>query len=337
MTESSSSLLTTALADIRQCIAQQSQALQKLTSLTADSKLTEDRVAERAVDALPAELGALVEQGAEHYAGKVRELLRLPSGELYMFHTDRLTAFDRYIGLVPLKGALLCQISRFWLEQAGTRFATHLLGSLDARTLKVRGLEPIKVEVVVRGYMAGSMQRAYAAGERQFCGVSLPEGLKDFAPLPAPIITPTTKAAVFEHDEATTSERLIEQGVCSASEWQDIRRMALELFSFGQELYARSGWILVDTKYEFGRDSSGKIYVIDEVHTPDSSRLWRASSYEQRLATGQTPEMLDKELIRRYLLEQGFSGEGEVPSVPMSLRLQLAEVYLEVAESLLVL
>ncbi len=268
------------------------------------------------------------------YAGKVRELIRTEK-ELLIYHTDRLSAFDRYVGLVPYKGTMLAAISDYWLKAAAAIVPTHLIDRPHERVLRCIPCTPFKVEVIVRGYMAGSMARAYQKGIREFCGVHLPEGLEAYHQLPAPIITPTTKAAAYEHDEDASPEQLIAQGVCTAQEWQEIARMAVALFKFGQEKYLEKGWILVDTKYEFGRDAEGKIRVIDEIHTPDSSRLWVEKTYSHQLARGESPEMLDKEIVRRYLMDQGFSGHGTVPRVPVSKLIALAETYLKVAETLI--
>lgn len=272
-------------------------------------------------------------EGYHAYQGKVRELLQ-KDDHLFIFHTDRLTAFDKYIGMVPYKGAILSEISRFWLENVNDLIPTHFEKPVNERVLQVKNCKPVKAEVIVRGYMAGSMQRAYNKGVREFCGCSLPEGLKDFQKLPTPIITPTTKAAAFEHDEDATPAELIEQGVCTQEEWNKISDMALKLFARGQEVYEDKGWILVDTKYEFGWDKDGNIVVIDEVHTPDSSRLWVRESYSTRIAAGEQPEMLDKEIVRRFLMDHGFSGEGQVPEVPAEVLVSLSKVYLKVAETL---
>ncbi len=273
-------------------------------------------------------------EGYQLYQGKVRELLK-KEDTLYIFHTDRLTAFDKYIGMVPYKGLILAEISRFWLENIADIIPNHFEKTVNERVLKVKACKPIKAEVIVRGYMAGSMQRAYEKGVRSFCGATLPEGLKPFQKLPEAIITPTTKAEAFEHDEEATPDELVAQGVCTAAEWQEVSDLALKLFARGQEVYREKGWILVDTKYEFGWDKDGKIRVIDEVHTPDSSRLWIKDTYHSRLASGEAPEMLDKEIVRRFLLNQGFSGEGQVPHVPAEVLVSLAKVYLQVAEALI--
>lgn len=267
------------------------------------------------------------------YTGKVRDVV-FCGDELFIVHSDRLTAFDKLISMVPYKGTILTAISEFWLQEAARVVPTHYLSRPDERVLKTKKTTPFKIEVVVRGYLAGSMMRAYAKGERQYCGVSLPDGLHLYGRLPAAIITPTTKAAAFEHDENTTPEELVQRGICTASEWDEIASMALKLFAHGQKVFAEKGWLLVDTKYEMGRASDGTILVIDEIHTPDSSRLWTASTYASQLAAGDAPEMLDKETVRRWLIDQGFTGEGRVPVVPVERLLDLAALYLHVAETL---
>lgn len=268
------------------------------------------------------------------YTGKVRDVVDCASHELLIIHSDRLTAFDRMIAMVPFKGIILNSISSYWLESAKKILPTHFIGSPHERVLRVKRTQPIKVEVVVRGYLAGALQRAYADGAREFCGVRLAEGLQAYGRLPQAVITPTTKAAAFEHDENTTPAALIAQGICSEAEWKKISDMALALFAYGQEIFARHGWILVDTKYEFGRDEHGEVIVIDEVHTPDSSRLWEAASFQAQVASGNAPRMFDKETVRRWLLQQGFSGYGEVPRVPNAVLIDMALSYLTVAEAL---
>lgn len=268
------------------------------------------------------------------YKGKVREVLRRGS-ELFIVHTDRLTAFDRMIAMIPYKGLMLAEISEFWLKEAGKLVPTHFIDRPDPRVIRGKRTTPYKIEVVVRGYLAGSMMRAYEAGEREFCGELLAEGINSYGKLPENIITPTTKAAAFEHDENASSESLIASGVVTADEWAEIVKLAQTLFKHGQEVFARYGWILVDTKYEFGKTDQGDIILIDEIHTPDSSRLWDMSSYEVRMQEGRAPMMLDKENVRRYLLEQGFSGYGDVPQVPVSQLIGLADVYLNVCETLI--
>lgn len=280
------------------------------------------------------QIQALAAQDYLTYTGKVRDVVTTHQ-DLLLVHSDRLTAFDRLIGWVPYKGTILTSIANFWLEDAKKVVPTHLLGKPQERVLRCQRATPFKVEVVVRGYLAGSMLRAYEKGEREYCGQDLPDGLRAYGPLPKPLITPTTKAAAFDHDENTSSVELVARGVCTDSEWREISDMTLALFHHGQKVFRRFGWLLVDTKYEFGRTQDGRIIVIDEVHTPDSSRLWQENTYAARLSGGEAPEMLDKENVRRYLLKQGFSGDGPVPTVPVQTLVDLAETYLHVAETLI--
>ena len=272
-------------------------------------------------------------QGYSVYQGKIRTVLSR-DGRIKMLHSDRLTAFDRLIGYIPGKGVILTSISKYWFEQLSKEIPTHFISSPGPRVLEVQDMRPFKVEVVVRGYLAGSLLRAYEKGEREFCGIRVLDGLKAWQALPEPIITPTTKAAAFEHDENTSKDTLIRQGICTSEQWDEISSLALKVFSLGTRLYGEKGWILVDTKYEFGKDQSGVIKLIDEVHTPDSSRLWMKSSYADRLKSGQPPEMLDKENVRRWLIDRGFTGYGDVPEVPRSVLIDLARIYLDVAETL---
>lgn len=269
--------------------------------------------------------------GFHYYQGKVRELLK-KDNFLHIIHSDRLSAFDRHVGLVPYKGQILSELSKYWLEKSSEVMKTHLISEPCERVLKVNYHEPIKAEIIVRGYLAGSMARAYEKGERNFCGEVLDDDLVPFGPLRTPILTPTTKS---EHDENTTGDELIETGIVSKEEWQHIRKKAFELFELGQKVYNSHGWILVDTKYEMGRDGNGNIVLIDEIHTPDSSRLWVKESYDQLVSSGKPPKMFDKENVRRYLIEKGFMGEGDIPEVPAEVLISLASTYLEVAEKLI--
>jgi phosphoribosylaminoimidazole-succinocarboxamide synthase len=273
-------------------------------------------------------------QGYGVYQGKIRTVLSRDS-RIQMLHSDRLTAFDRLIGFIPGKGAILTSISKWWFEQLSKDIPTHYLASPGPRFIVAEDCIPFKVEVVVRGYLAGAILRAYEKGERTYCGVAIPDGLKPFERLPEPIITPTTKAAAYEHDENVTVDRLISDGICTKSDWSMIEELSLKTFSLGSRIFDSHGWILVDTKYEFGRSPSGQIKLIDEVHTPDSSRLWITSSYEERMKNELVPEMLDKEIIRRWLIDKDFIGFGEVPDVPRELLVKLAVVYLNVAEALI--
>jgi len=267
------------------------------------------------------------------YQGKVRQCIS-HDGDLYLLHTDNLSAFDRFVASVPLKGSVLAAIATYWHKKAAPVMPSALISQPHERILRQKHLKPVMAEVIVRAYLAGSMLREYQQGKRNFCGVALPEGLKPFGPLPTPIVTPTSKAEQGEHDENRSPEQLIEEGIVTEKEWALLQSKSLELFQLGTSVYGEKGWILVDTKYEFGKDADGNILLMDELHTPDSSRFWKVHSYQQRLDQGQDPEMLDKEIIRRYLKEQGYFGEGSVPPVPSALLLQLLCSYLEVAEDL---
>lgn len=273
-------------------------------------------------------------QGYGVYQGKIRTMLSR-DGRVQMLHSDRVTAFDRLISHIPGKGAILTSISRWWFEQISKEVPTHYIESPGPRVLITESCAPIKTEVVVRGYLAGSMLRAYENGERLFCGVRLPDGLTPYERLPEPIITPTTKAAAFHHDENTSADELIKNGVCTKADWDTMSQMALQVFSLGTRLFSERGWIFVDTKYEFGRSGAAKIKLIDEVHTPDCSRLWVKETYDERLKAGQAPEMLDKQNLRKWLIDRGFTGFGDVPDVPRSVLLDLANIYLHVAETLI--
>ena len=273
-------------------------------------------------------------QGYGVYQGKIRTDLSR-DGRIQLLHSDRLTAFDRLIDHVPLKGVILAAISRYWLEEISRLVPTHFIKLLGPRALLVESTRPIKAEIVVRSYLSGSLARAYASGQRSFCGVTLPQGLENYERLPEPIITPTTKALAFEHDENITPQELVQRGICTEAEWDQMTVLALKIFSIGSKLYDQKGWILVDTKYEFGKAADGTLKLIDEVHTPDSSRLWRKESYESQLSLSQPPEMFDKENVRRFLLSNGFSGFGEVPTLPRLILLDLAKTYLHVAESVM--
>ncbi len=272
--------------------------------------------------------------GKSYYKGKVRELLS-SNESIDIIHTDQLSAFDRYISSVPYKGLLLADIASFWFQHCASEIPNHFISMPHQRIMRSEKLQPIKVEVVVRGYMAGSMARSYEMGIRNFCGNVLEEGINCFSKLPKTIITPTTKAAAFEHDEETTKDQLIESGTLTTSDWKIIEELSYELFNTGSKTYKKAGYILVDTKYEFGKTPDGQIKVIDEIHTPDSSRLWVEESYATNLAASAPPQMLDKENIRRYLMANGFSGKGKVPHIPVEELIKLSKTYLSVRNELI--
>ncbi|HNT30145.1 MAG TPA: phosphoribosylaminoimidazolesuccinocarboxamide synthase [bacterium] len=273
----------------------------------------------------------------DFYSGKVRENYRLADGQRLIIATDRQSAFDCILAEVPYKGQVLNQISAFWFDQTKDVVPNHVIKVIDPNAMIVKDAKPFPVEVIVRGYITGvtttSAWYAYERGEREYCGHTLPEGLKKNAKLPEPIITPTTKE-VSGHDQKISSKEIIERGIVAAAKWQKIEEYAIALFKRGQEVAAKRGLILVDTKYEFGEDAEGNIMVIDEVHTPDSSRYWIADTYEQRFARGEEPEYYDKEFLRIWLRDQGFMGDGPMPEIPDELIERFSNVYITLYEKI---
>lgn len=270
-------------------------------------------------------------------SGKVREIYR-HGDHLILITTDRLSAFDHILGLVPYKGQVLNQIAAFWFEATQDIVPNHLVATPDPNVAVGRACRPLPVEVVVRGYITGVTQTAlwyrYSQGERQIYGIDFPDGLQKNDRLPAPIITPTTKARDGGHDERITGEQIVAQGLVEADVWQRVCEAAIAVFQRGQEIAQRAGLILVDTKYEFGLDADGQVTLIDEVHTPDSSRFWLTDSYPARHAEDVEPENFDKEFIRLYYAEHGYRGDGPPFPLPPDLAVQAAERYIRTYEML---
>lgn len=271
-------------------------------------------------------------------AGKVRDWYDLPDGKRLIVTTDRLSAFDKVLASVPYKGQVLNQLSTWWFEQTKDIIPNHIVSLPDPNAAVVNVAEPFLVEVIVRGYITGVTSTAlwyrYSLGERNIYGYEFPEGLQKNAALPEPIITPTTKGGATGHDERLTCAEVVEKGLLDKQTWNQIQTAALAVFKRGQEVANKAGMILVDTKYEFGRASDGSVVLIDEVHTPDSSRFWKADSYEQRFAAGEDPENFDKEFVRLAYAEKGYRGDGEVPSMPDSLWVAASERYITIYELL---
>jgi phosphoribosylaminoimidazole-succinocarboxamide synthase len=299
----------------------------------ADSTLRAALGPEGTLDVLPADFDAL----GRRYSGKVRENFT-KDGSRTIVVTDRISAFDRVLGTIPFKGQVLNRLAEYWFRETASLFPNHLQVVKDPQAMQVIECEPIPVEVVVRGYLTGvsstSIWRAYERGEREFCGHVLPEGLRKHEKLSQNIVTPSTKAPKGEHDESVSKAVLIERGIIEATVFEGIEHQALELFAFGQKLAAERGLILVDTKYELGRAPDGRIVLIDEIHTPDSSRYWYVEGYEQAMARGEDPRSLDKEYVRRWLVAQGFSGDGTPPVLTDEVRLEAARRYIEAYEQL---
>ena len=262
----------------------------------------------------------------EHYKGKVREIFHV-SDEIIMVTTDRVSAFDHVLGTIPFKGQILTEIANFWFDKTKDIVPNHLISSPDPQVLVAKKAETLPVEVIVRGYITGSLWREYEQGINGQYGFMLPEGLKKDQKFDTPILTPSTKAEYGEHDEPIAREAIV-NGLVEESVYAQAEVYALDLFVAGQGWAAKQGLILVDTKYEFGM-VNGELIVIDEIHTPDSSRYWIADDYETRFNGGAGQNMLDKENIRQWLIERGFSGEGTPPALTDEIRVSLAERYIE--------
>jgi phosphoribosylaminoimidazole-succinocarboxamide synthase len=251
--------------------------------------------------------------------GKVRASYALGGDRRLMITTDRLSAFDRVIAAVPYKGQVLNELSAWWFARTADVVANHLIDVPDPNVLIAIAARPLPVEVVVRGYITGvtdtSLWRQYGDGARTIYGHRFPDGLAKNTPLPAAIVTPTTKAEHGGHDEPVTCDDVVAGGLLDAVLWERVMAAALEVFHRGSVLGREAGLILADTKYEFGLASDDSLLLIDEVHTPDSSRWWVATTYDERLAAGEEPESLDKEVVRRAYAEIGYRGDGPVPSL----------------------
>ncbi len=275
---------------------------------------------------------------ADRRDGKVRVSYSLPNGRRLFVTTDRLSAFDRVIATVPYKGQVLNQLSAWWFAQTSDIVANHLVSVPDPNVLIAASATPLPVEVVVRGYITGVTDTAlwtrYAAGERVIYGHRLPDGLAKNAALGTPIVTPTTKGHAGAHDVPVSCDDVVEQGLVDAVLWAEVMDVALSLFARGSEQGADAGLILADTKYEFGLDAAGDLLLIDEVHTPDSSRWWVGDSYQHLVRAGDEPESLDKEVVRRALADSGYSGAGPVPALPADVWAATAARYIDAYERL---
>ena len=267
------------------------------------------------------------------YEGKVRDVYNIDNKYLAMVVSDRISAFDVVLPKgIPFKGQVLNQIAAKFLDATSDIVPNWKISTPDPMVTVGRCCEPFKVEMVVRGYLAGSSWREYKAGKRTLCGVALPEGMVENQKFSSPIITPTTKADEG-HDENISKEEIIAQGLVSKEDYEQLEKYTYALFQRGTEIAAKQGLILVDTKYEFGK-VDGKIYLIDEIHTPDSSRYFYADGYEERLKNGEKQRQLSKEFVREWLMENGFQGkEGQkVPEMTEEFINQVSERYIELYE-----
>jgi len=267
---------------------------------------------------------------------KVRDCYVQPDRRVIVV-TDRVSAFDVIVGTLPFKGQVLNELAAFWFEKTADLAPNHLIEVPDPCVSVVRELAVLPVEFVYRAYLTGvsstSIWRAYERGDRLYCGHRLPDGLGKHEPLPEPLLTPTTKAEKGAHDELASRESLIGSGVISEEHYDAAAALGSRVFAAGRAWAESRGLILVDTKYEMALAADGSIVLVDEVHTPDSSRYWWKHSYERAMSEGRDPEALDKEYIRRWLVEQGWRGEGAPPTVPDEVRCEAARRYIEAYEA----
>ncbi|MFT4151035.1 MAG: phosphoribosylaminoimidazolesuccinocarboxamide synthase [Paracoccaceae bacterium] len=275
------------------------------------------------------------------YFGKVRDCYDLPAdaghgARRILISSDRISAFDRILAVIPFKGQVLTQMARFWFDATADICPNHVLEYPDPNVVVGRHVTILPVEIVVRGYLAGttgtSVLTMYRKGVRTMYGHSLPDGLRDNQALPAPIITPTSKAFDGGHDEPLTPAQIVGQGLLTQAQWDEVSAKALALFARGQKMAAERGLILVDTKYEFGMDQAGNILIADEIHTPDSSRYWIAASYEAAFAAGERPASFDKDVIRAWVAARCDPYADDIPEIPPEMIEKTARAYVEAFE-----
>ena len=269
----------------------------------------------------------------DEYIGKVRDVYNINDEYLVMLVSDRISAFDVVLPKgIPYKGQILNQIAAKFLDATADIVPNWKIATPDPMVTVGHKCEPFKVEMVIRGYLAGSAWREYKAGNRTLCGLPLPEGMVENQKFPTPLVTPTTKA-MEGHDENISKEEIIASGLVSKEDYEAIEKYTIALFQRGTEIAAKMGLILVDTKYEFGK-KDGKIYLIDEIHTPDSSRYFYADGYEERLAKGEKQRQLSKEFVREWLMDNGFQGKAgqQVPEMTPEVVNNITERYIELYE-----
>lgn len=271
-------------------------------------------------------------------SGKVRDWYS-KDGLRILIATDRISAFDKVLGLIPFRGAVLNMLSEFWFEKTRDIIPNHMIGVVDPNIMLVSECKALPVEVVVRGYITGvtstSLWKRYSEGKRVIYGIKFPDGLKRHQKLKSPVITPTTRGTgAGGHDEPITKEEIIRQKLITAAIWRQIEKVAYALFERGTKIASSAGFILADTKYEFGLDRKGRLILIDEIHTPDSSRFWLKESYYQKMKKGEDPENYDKEYMRLWFVKEGYAGRGKAPQIPESLMVKISQRYMEVYERL---
>ncbi len=271
------------------------------------------------------------------YRGKVRDVYFLENDLLLMVASDRISAFDVVLPKgIPGKGQVLNQIANYFLDATADIVPNWKIEMVDPSATLGKKADPFKVEMVIRGYLTGHAWRTYKSGLRSLCGVALPEGMKENQAFPEPIITPTTKADLGTHDEDISREEILAQGIVSEADYLQLEKYTQALFKRGQEMAQARGLILVDTKYEFGKDAEGNIVLIDEIHTPDSSRYFYADGYEERLEKGEAQKQLSKEFVREWLMANGFQGKtGQaVPEMTEAFVKEVSDRYAELYEQI---
>lgn len=273
--------------------------------------------------------------GKKHQ-GKVRDNF-VYNEKRIIITTDRQSAFDQILGSIPFKGQILTELSSFWFEKTKDIIQNHLISTPDPNVMIVKNCKTIPIEMIVRGYISGvtstSIWTAYEKGEREIYGIKFPQGLKKNQKLKKTIITPTTKPETG-HDERLTEEEILKKRIVNPKIWEQMKKVSLRLFDRGTKICSKAGIILVDTKYEFGLDNKGKLVLIDEIHTPDSSRFWIKATYKKRFSTGVEPENFDKEFLRLWFKEKGYTGDGQPPKMPNDFIAKVSERYQSIYEKL---
>jgi phosphoribosylaminoimidazole-succinocarboxamide synthase len=303
------------------------------------------RAIHRAVDPeklapyLPQALSAVViAELPNRSEGKVRDSYDLPDGRRILIATDRLSAFDRVLTTIPLKGQVLTQTARFWFDATRGICPNHVESYPDPNVAVCRRLAILPVEIVVRAYLTGTTKTSiwpmYKAGQREMYGIRFPEGLRENQMLPRPVVTPTTKAFAGGHDEPLSARDIAARGLMTAAQWLTVSGYALALFDHGQRVARERGLILVDTKYEFGLDAAGRVTLADEIHTPDSSRYWLQESYHRHFEAGSPPESFDKDFIRTWILARCNPYEDPIPEISRDMRLRTGAVYVGAFEAI---
>ncbi len=280
--------------------------------------------------------GVHFENLGEEYIGKVRDNYTQGDKRIIII-SDRLSAFDRIITTIPFKGQVLNQMATFWFDKTKDIVGNHMIEVPDPNAIVVKQCQAMPVEMVVRGYITGVTSTSawynyHEKGVRNFCGNVLPEGLQKNQKFDKPIITPSTKAAHGDHDVSASREEILAEGKISPEDFDYMADVSMKLFERGVEIAAKQGIILVDTKYEFGKTPDGEIILIDEIHTPDSSRFWFEDEYRERFDKGEEQKKIDKEYVREWLADKGFIGEGDIPEIPDEVRVEAARRYIEAYE-----